>query len=216
MKISIGITYRRETQFTHWVKSDFELMGTPFARHRSNLPGQPQTVNLACLESGLVPASGNYKRLTKELNPGMTDDMLAVMMDKWTPGNAKWRDGEEKAPTEIVFASNPVRVLDPMPAPSGLTGIPAGTMVCQLDTLDYDTLFMYSAATIPSRYIMHFTNNLNNVNIVNPPTILGGRNGSPVRLLITSKSPMYIRRELVDDLGGRDNRYSPPWDKGVF
>lgn len=202
-------------QYNRWVKGDFELLGTPFARTRKEISGQPQTVNLLCRDSGLIPATGNYKRIVKELNPGMTDADLIAMMDKWTPDNAKWREGEEKVPTEIIFASNPVNVLDMIPNPGGLTGVPVGAMIYQLDALDYETLFMYTAASIPDRYVMHFTNNLNGRDVVNPPPV-PGRGGLPVRLPITSKSPMYIRVELLDEIRGRNNRYSPPWDKGWF
>lgn len=215
MKIMVDVTNRKARPFNKWVKSDFELLGTPFARSRKPISGQPQTVNLLCQESGLVPASGHYKRITKELNPGMTDTDLIGIMDKWTPDNAKWRDGEEKVPVEIIFASNPVYAFGPMPNPGGLTEVPAGAMVYQIDTLDYDTLFMYTAETIPQRYIMHFTNNLNGRDVVNPPPV-PGRDGFPVRLLITSKSPLYVRAELLDEIGVRTNRYNPPWDKGIF
>ena len=103
-----------------------------------------------------------------------------------------------------------------MENPVGLTGIPVGAFIYQIDMLNYDTLFTYgTAADIPERYIMHFTNNLNGRDIVNPPP--PGRNGGlPVRLLITSRSSMYIRKEFLDEIGSRNNWYSPPWDKGMF
>ena len=215
MKITVDITSRKSRQYNKWVRSDFELLGTPFARSRQLISGQPQTVNLACREAGLVPASADYKRITKGLNPGMTDSDLIGIMDKWTPDNAKWRDGEEKVPAEIIFASNPIFAFDPIPNPGGLTGVPVGVTIHQLDMLDYDTLFMYTAADIPERYVMHFTNNLNGRDVVNPPPV-PGRSGLPVKLLITSKIPMYIRAELLDEIRGRNNRYNPVWDKGWF
>lgn len=199
-----------------WVLSDFELLGTEFERTRQDISGQPQTVILSSVDNGIIPASGDYKRITRELNPGMDDSALTIMMDRWTPDGAKWRDGEEKVPCRIIFASNPIHVLGLVPNPGGLTGIPAGVMVYQLDMLDYDTLFMYNAATIPEKYIMHLTVNKNGSDVVNPSPDLGGRNGLPVKLLITSNSQMFIRPELLSPIGIRTNRYNPPWEKGVI
>jgi hypothetical protein len=201
---------------TKWVLGDYELLGTPFARARGNVSGQPHTVNLVCRNFGMVPASDDYKRITKGLNPGLSDAMMADMMNKWMPAGAKWGIGEDKVALEIIFANNPINTLGLIPNPGGLTGIPAGAMIHQLDMLDYQTLFMYDAATIPQKYIMHFTVNVNGANVVNPDNTLGGRYGIPLKLLMTSISPMYIRAELLDDLNGRKNRYSPPWEKGII
>jgi hypothetical protein len=203
-----------KTKFTYWVLGDYPLLGTPFERNRANIAGQPQTVNLACADNGILPVSGNYKRIVKELNPGLTDKMLVDMMDKWTPAGAKWRDGDEKVPAEIIFADNPINVLGMFPNIGGLSGIPVGALVYLLDTLDYDTLFMYTARTLPRKYVMHFTVNLNNSSVVNPVDVLGGRSGIPIRLPIVSKSPMYIRKELLDVIGSRKNIYNPPWKYG--
>lgn len=213
---TLAIVKNTPRPWDKWVLSDFELLGTPFERHRADITGQPQTVNLACTQYGIVLASSDYIRLVKELNPGMTDVTMVGMMDAWTPAGAKWRDGDKKVPAEIIFASNPISTLDLIPNPGGLTGIPGGAMVYQIDTMNYDNLFMYTAETLPLKYIMHFTVNQNGRDIVNPIGTLGGRYGIPVKLPIISKSPMYIRRELLDEIGSRNNRYSPPWDKGQF
>ncbi|MCR4308371.1 MAG: hypothetical protein NUV80_07520, partial [Candidatus Berkelbacteria bacterium] len=100
-----------------WVLNDFELLGTPYQRNRADIVGQPQTVNLACTQYGLVPASNDYIRIVKELNPGMTYPMMVGMMDAWTPAGAKWRDGDTKVPAEIIFASNPISTLSLIPNP---------------------------------------------------------------------------------------------------
>lgn len=159
---------------------------------------------------------GHYQRLVMELNPGLTDQMMVSMMDKWMPENAKWGDGDRKIATDILFASNPVNVLGLIPNPGGLTGVPFGAMVYRLDVLDFNTLFMYTGVTIPKKYVMQFTVNLNGANVVNPVDVLGGRNGLPIKLPMVAKTPMYVRRELLDTVGVRTNRYNPPWKLGEF
>lgn len=196
-----------------WVLGDYELRNTIYARKRPDIAGQPQTVNMACLKYGLVPASDDYIRITRALNDDMSFEALAGIMDKWTPKGAKWRDGDVKVPCEIIFASNPVGVVASLRNPGGLTGIKAGEWIWQIDTLPYDMLGIYNADTLPSRYIMHFTVSMNGRPTVNPPPPWG-RDGLPVRLPITSKSIMYLRDGFLDEIGARTNRYSPAWDRG--
>ncbi len=216
--VAIIISRKKLSPFNKWILSDYELLGTQFERSRSpSLSGQPQTVNCWCAGNGLVPVSNDYKRLTKLLNPGMDDNMLAGMMDKWTPKGAKWHEGEEKVPTEIIFASNPIWAIGPMQNPGGLTGIPSEAQVYQVDALAYDGLWMFDDADdVPEKYVMHFTVNVNGANVVNPDNTLGGRYGLPVKLLMTSLQPIYLRAELLDDIDLRANRYSPPWEKGTI
>jgi hypothetical protein len=207
---------------TKWVLGDYELATSSIpavrklARKRPNVPGQPQTVNMACLRYGLVPASDDYIRITRALNGDIDFATLVGIMDSWTPKGAKWRDGDYKVPCEIIFASNPVNVIASLRNPGGLTGIKGGEWIWQIDTLPYDTLGNYTAETIPSKYIMHFTVSKNGSPIVNPSPALAGRDEIPVKLPVTSKSIMYLRLGLLDSIGARTNRYNPPWDKGVF
>jgi hypothetical protein len=199
-----------------WLKSDFQLRGTSLERSRPNISGQPQTAHMACTRFGLVPASDAYIELTLGLNPGMTVKGLEGMMDSWTPKGAKWLNGERKVPCEITFASNPIPVIGSLRNPGGLTGIKGGEKVWQIDTLPYDALENYTSDTIPSRYVVHLTLSVNGTNIVNPSPAMGGRTGKPVKLLLTSKSTMYVRYGLMESLAGHTNRYEPPWDKGII
>jgi len=196
-----------------WARTDYELLGTPLARVRPNLPGVPMTVNLACKKFGLVPATPDYVRITNGLN-GTTLPVLCGIMDSFTPQGAKWGYGDMKVPCEIIFGSNPYSVTALLRNAGGLTGIKAGEWVYELDTLPYDSLYMYDASTVPSKYIMHFTIARNGSPIVNPSPALGGRDGEPVKLLIASRSIMYIKKDLLVPTGTRTNRYNPPWDKG--
>ena len=204
-----------------WVMGDYELANSSnpairkFARKRPNIPGQPQTVNMACLKYGIVPASNDYIRITRALNGDIDFATLAGIMDSWTPKGAKWHEGNYKVPAEIIFASNPVGVTASMRNPGGLTGIKGGEWIWQIDTFPYDALGNYTAETIPLRYIMHLTISRNGSPIVNPSPALGGRNGIPVKLLITSKSIMYLRLGLLDSIGARMNRYNPAWGCGA-
>jgi hypothetical protein len=199
-----------------WIKSDYELSGTLLERRRPNIAGQPQTVNLACKKYGIVQATNDYIRITRELNGDIPLSVLMGTMDSWTPKGAKWGNGDFKVPCEIVFASNLMPVTSLLRNQGGLTGIKQGEWIWELDTLNFDTLSNYTAESIPSRYIMHLTLSKNGSPIVNPSPALGGRDGQPVKLLITSRSIMYIKKDLLAPVGSHTNRYLPPWDKGII
>lgn len=198
-----------------WMKPDWQLRGTKLERKRPNIAGFPQTVNLACKTGGTIPASDDYIRIVRELNPGMTESGFEGMMDSWNRVNEKWRSGNRKVPAEIVFASNTFAIKSKLRNGGGLTGIPAGVWIYEIDTLPYSALSEYSSDTLPQKYIMHMTLAKRARGNVDPSPAMGGRSIEPflpTRLPITSASLMYIRVEFTELVNNFKNPYNPEWD----
>jgi len=133
------------------------------------------------------------------------------MMNSWTRQSEKW-DETSRVPTELIFACNTISVIDLSMCGGGLTGIPKGTWIYQVDTLPFDALENYCVENIPRRYIMHYTVAITGTPKVNPSPALGGRNGHPVRLLVTSRHPLYIRQAITEAAINYRNPYFPPWE----
>lgn len=198
-----------------WMKSDWQLRGTKLERKRPNIAGYPQTVNLACKTGGTLPASDDYIRIVRDLNPGMTMTDFERMMDSWNRINEKWRNGNRKVPAELVFASNTFAIRSKLRNGGGLTGIPRNAWVYEIDTLPYSTLNEYSADTLPQKYIMHLTLAKRGRENVDPSPAMGGRSLEPflpTRLPVTSSSVMYIRVEFMELTIGFRNPYLPEWN----
>jgi len=197
-----------------WLKSDYELANTKYKRKRPNIAGYPHTVRMSCVGNGVLPASDDYIHLVLELNPSMTMQGFMGMMDSWNAGN-KWRDGNSKVPVELIFACNTYGVRSRLRNKGGLTGIPVGAWIVEIDTLPYEALGNYTAETLPAKYVMHLTLAKQGRNNVDPSPAMGGRilpPYQPTRLPVTSASPMYILEAVTKSANSFKNPYTPAWE----